>query len=104
MFASVYLESATEPISGDGPYEVNLIGTRSSTRRVTVNPVGPADTTVSFKLRVDDVASFLGVVPPPFSASGYEVTCSLDGGGVRTVPGRRDATRSPRPQAPTPSM
>ena len=79
QFASVYLESATEPISGDGPYEVNLIGNFLDPT-LTVNPVGPADTTVSFKLRVDDVASFLGVVPPPFSASGYEVTCSLDGG------------------------
>ena len=93
--ASVHLVSDSEPISTDGDYEVSLIGNFPDPT-LTADPVAAGDTIVSFKLRVDDAASFLGVVPPPFSASSYEVSCSLDGAAYRP------ASTAGRTRCPTP--
>ncbi len=79
QFASVYLESDTQPVSADGPYTVNLIGNFLDPT-VTLEPVERGDITAAVKLRIDDVMAPIGVVPPPFSAAGYTVTCSLDSG------------------------
>ena len=98
--ASVHLVSGTQPISTDGDYEVSLVGNFLDPT-LTVNPVAAGDTTVSFKLRVDDAASFLGVVPPPFSGSDYEVSCSSST-GRRTFPAwTAGPTRCPRHRVPT---
>ncbi len=73
--ASTYVESSTQPISTDGPYEVDL--TTKFLNPTVTQVAGPAGW-VRFQLALRDNLNL--AVQPPFSASGYAVACSQDGG------------------------
>ncbi|MCW2783940.1 MAG: hypothetical protein JWP74_457 [Marmoricola sp.] len=72
--ATVYLQSSTQEVSADGPYEVTSISTRFLDPQVsTTAPSSPAALTQKFTLKLMDPTQILN----PFV--GYTVTCSQDG-------------------------
>ncbi|WP_157538387.1 MULTISPECIES: hypothetical protein [unclassified Nocardioides] len=71
MVASTYLESDTQQVSQDGPYEVDLF-TKFVDPQVAL--VATSATRARFQLSLRD----LNIVLPPYA--GYTVKCSQDGG------------------------
>ncbi len=72
--ASTYVESATQPVSADGPYSVDLT-TKFVDPQVT--RIADTSTLARFTLALRDLSL---LVPPPYLAKGYTVKCSRDGG------------------------
>ncbi|MBO9523470.1 MAG: hypothetical protein J7518_18220 [Nocardioidaceae bacterium] len=70
--ASTYVESATQPVSADGPYAIDL-----STKFVDPKVTRIADSALlaRFTMTLRD----LNIVLPPFGSHGYQVACSRDG-------------------------
>lgn len=102
LTASVYLVSATQELSADGP-SVASLGTRFVDPQVSTTTPAATALKQAFALRLDDN----GPIQPPYA--GYTVTCSQDGkayapcfsGGVLTllrVPGKH--TLDVRAKAP----
>ncbi|HET6154633.1 MAG TPA: hypothetical protein VFE15_16945 [Marmoricola sp.] len=72
LTATVYLESATQTLSTDGP-SVASLATRFVDPQVSTTTPAAAAARQTFTLRLDDN----GIVLPPYT--GYTVTCSQDG-------------------------
>jgi hypothetical protein len=73
LVASTYLESDEQPLSADGPYSIDL-STKFVDPTLTHTPLSTLLERFTMTLRD------LNAVLPPFSAGGYQVTCSQDGG------------------------
>lgn len=91
--AEVWVESSSQPVVPEH-YSVSL-GTLFLQPRLTMRPAAATDSQATVELAVSDHRySVSGVVPAPFAAHGYTVTCSMDGaafvpcldGGTMTVP------------------
>ncbi|MCW2783514.1 MAG: hypothetical protein JWP74_31 [Marmoricola sp.] len=76
MQATVYVESATQQISADGPYTATL-STQFLNNVITTTTPSASALTQKFGLKLDDN----GFILAPYT--GYTVTCSQDGGAYK---------------------